>query len=55
MINWFEVSTGAIANADVAEITLRMTATGRSMAKSFTRQFRFVTRELWLAPVNCQD
>ena len=54
MINWFEVSSGAIANAEVAEITLKMTANGRSMAESFTREFRFVTQELWPARVSCQ-
>ena len=35
MTTWFEVSSGAIANAEVAEITLRMSATGLSIGRIF--------------------
>jgi hypothetical protein len=35
MITWFEVSSGAIANAELAESTLRMSATGLRIGRIF--------------------
>ena len=35
MITWFEVSSGAIANAEVTETILKMNATGLSIGRIF--------------------
>jgi hypothetical protein len=44
MISWLEVSSGVIAKAEAAEIRLKITAMGRSIADLFYSTFSILSR-----------